>query len=81
MSKKHVFEFLPLESQISLIESGSFVASNFIEGVKVSLYLVEGIYWVEVFYEEDEKTINFMSICPEIRLDLYLGGLDIDNMN
>lgn len=81
MSQKHAFEFLTLEKQIFLIESGSYVSSTFIEGVKVSLYLVEGIYWVEVFYEEDERTINFMSICPEIRLELYLGGLDIDNMN
>lgn len=77
---KHIFEFLRLEEQIFLIESGSYASSTFIEGVKVSLYLVEGIYWVEVFYEEDEKTINFMSICPEIRLEWYLRGLDINKM-
>lgn len=71
------FEFLTHLQQINLIEYGYYMGSSEIEGVQKSLFLTKGNYWVEVFYKEDEETINYMDLCPEHRLSLYFEGCDI----
>lgn len=80
MSGKHEFEFLTLSEQLKLIESGSYIGSSKVEGANTSLFLTNGKYWVEVFYEDDGETINFMSLCPEHRLSLYVEGHDLQDL-
>jgi hypothetical protein len=74
---KHQFDFLTAPQQLNLVESGSYIGSSKVEGVDASLFLTKGNYWVEVFYEEDGETINFMGLCPDHRLTLYVEGHDL----
>ncbi|MFL5765765.1 MAG: hypothetical protein ACJ77K_17595 [Bacteroidia bacterium] len=77
MNKGQLFDFLALSEQLKLIEKGSYIGSSKVAGVATSLFLAKGNLWIEVFYDLDAETINFLSVCPEIRLSLYVEGHDL----
>lgn len=80
MNKKHTFEFLTFPEQMKLVELGNYIGSSKIEGTPTSLFLTKGNYWLEVFYQVDGETINFISLCPDHRLHLYVEGYDLQDI-
>jgi hypothetical protein len=80
MSRKTVFNVLPLEDQAAMAWNGEFISSIKLQKGCVMLYLVENDFFVEVFYHQEKKEIIGITLAKEERLPAYAEKVNIDSL-
>jgi hypothetical protein len=80
MSRKELFNVLPLEDQAAITWKGEFINSIKLQKGCVMLYLVENSYYVEVFYHKEKKEILGITVANEERLPIYAEDVNISRL-
>lgn len=80
MDKKQKFEVLTMDDQVEITWKGEFISSIKLKYYCLMLYLVEGDYFVEVFYNANKKEIISIKLADEKRLPLYADRVSLQDL-